>query len=155
MLASSDLGWSATSAPLANPADYVELTFTPEANRPYRLWLRLSAAGNSKWNDSVWVQFSQAVTTAGAAVWRIGSTSALVVNLENCSGCGVSGWGWQDGAWWLTQSSVVQFPTSATQTIRIQTREDGVQVDQIVLSPVNYFDSAPGPVVGDATIVPR
>ena len=155
MLASADRGWSSADAPLANPADYFEMTFTPEANRPYRIWLRLSAAGNSKWNDAVWVQFSGAVTSNGAALWRIGSASGLLVNLEDCSGCGVSGWGWQDDAWWLNQSAVVQFSSTATQTIRVQTREDGVQIDQIVLSPVDYFDVPPGPPTGDGTIVPR
>ncbi len=155
MLASADKGWSSPDAPLVSPSDYVEMTFTPEANRPYRIWLRLSATADSKWNDSVWVQFSGAVNASGAAVWRIGSTSALLVNLEACSSCGMSGWGWQDGAWWVSQSAVVQFPTTGTQTIRIQTREDGVQVDQIVLSSETYLTNAPGTPTRDATIVPR
>jgi hypothetical protein len=37
------------------------------------------------------------------------------------------------------------------QTMRIQTREDGLSIDQIVLSPKNYIDKAPGA----ATIVAR
>ena len=39
--------------------------------------------------------------------------------------------------------------------MRIQVREDGVQFDQIVLSPNQYLGSAPGPVGGDNTIVPK
>jgi hypothetical protein len=39
--------------------------------------------------------------------------------------------------------------------LRIQLREDGVTFDQIVLSPVTYATTAPGPVGGDNTIVPK
>jgi hypothetical protein len=154
-LTSADQGWSSPDSPLAAPADYFEASFPAQAGVTYRLWLRLRAAGNSKWNESVWVQFSSAVTPAGAPLWRIGTASALAVNLENCSGCGVSGWGWQDNAWWLGTSSVVRFPTSGTQTVRVQTREDGVDVDQIVLSAGPYLNAPPGALRDDATIVPK
>jgi hypothetical protein len=152
---SADRGWSATDAPRAAPADYFEATFTPEAGRAYRVWLRLRAGGNSKWNDSVWVQFSGAVTSSGGALWPIGSTSALLVNLENCNDCGVSGWGWQNRGWWASQDAVVRFASGTPQTIRVQTREDGADVDQIVLSPVTYYDRAPGALTDDATILSR
>jgi hypothetical protein len=152
---SDDRGWSAPDAPRASPADYFEVTFTPEANQAYRLWVRLRAANDSKWNDSIWVQFSGAVTATGSPLWRIGSTSALLVNLENCSECGEAGWGWQSNAWWLGDSSVVRFSSATPQTIRVQTREDGVDVDQIVLSPVTYFTTSPGPVTRDTTVVPK
>jgi hypothetical protein len=154
-VASIDRGWSSTDVPIAAPANYLEMQFTPEAGRAYRVWLRLRAANNSKWNDSVWVQFSGAVTSSGAALWRTGTTSALLVNLEDCSACGVSEWGWQDSAWWLQQAAVVRFASATTQTIRVQTREDGVEIDQIVLSPVTFFDNPPGAVKQDGTIVPR
>jgi hypothetical protein len=39
--------------------------------------------------------------------------------------------------------------------MRIQVREDGVEFDQIVLSPSTYLNAAPGPVSGDSTIVPK
>ena len=39
-------------------------------------------------------------------------------------------------------------------TIRIQTREDGLSVDQIVLSAQRYFEFAPGNVRFDTTILP-
>jgi hypothetical protein len=154
-LSSADRGWATPDAPLANPADYFEATFQADAGVAYRLWLRLRGAGDSKWNESVWVQFSGAVTSGGVPLWPVGSTSALLVNLEDCSNCGVSGWGWQDNAWWLGTSSVVRFAVSGAQTIRVQTREDGVDVDQIVLSPVRFFTSPPGPVRNDTTIVPK
>ena len=152
---SADYGWSAAAQPLASPADYFEAQFVPEANRAYRVWLRLRAGGDSKWNDSVWVQFTGAVDANGAALWRPGSASGLLVNLEACAGCGVESWGWQSAAWWVDSGGIVRFPTATAQTIRVQTREDGVDVDQIVLSPITYFDRAPGGVIRDGTIVPK
>ena len=85
----------------------------------------------------------------------VGTTNALTVNLENCSGCGVLGWGWQDNAWWLAQSVVVKFPSTGSHTIRVQTREDGVQIDQIVLSDAKYLSAAPGGLKSDTTVVPK
>jgi hypothetical protein len=154
-LQSADRGWSAADAPLASPADYFEMPFTPEAGRAYRLWIRMRGANDSRWNESVWVQFSGAVDAGGNALWRQGTTSALLVNLEDCSSCGISRWGWQDNAWWVGDSSVVRFASATSQTIRVQTREDGVEIDQVVLSPVTYFESAPGAPANDTVIVPK
>ncbi len=151
-----DEGWSTTAAPLAAPDDYVDFSFTAEAATPYRVWLRLRASGDSKWNDSVWVQFSNAQDAGGAARYRLGSTSALLVNLATDStGAGLSAWGWQNGAYWLAQATEVSFPSAGPQTLRVQTREDGVQLDQIVLSPVTYFGAAPGLAANDPTIVAK
>ena len=154
-MGSTDNGWSSTDSALASPSQYFESTFTAASATPYHVWLRLRAGGDSKWNDSVWVQFSDATDQNGSAIYRIGTTSALLVNLENCSGCGVSGWGWQDKAYWLSQLSTIKFPSTGTHTVRVQTREDGVEVDQIVLSPSLYMSSAPGGVSGDGTIVAK
>jgi subtilisin family serine protease len=150
-LATPDAGRPAASAPLASPADYFDVTFTAPAGIPYRLWLRLRATANSKWNDSVWVQFSDALVD-GAPAWGINTTAAATINLENCSNCGVAGWGWQDGAYWLPRPAVT-FSSSGTHTLRVQVREDGVQIDQIVLSPSTYLSSAPGQAMGDGTIL--
>ncbi len=154
-MTSVDKGWSSLNAPLAAPADHFEASFTAPAGVAYRVWLRLRGAADSKYNESVWVQWSDAVTSSGAALWRVGSTSGLLVNLEDCRGCGVSGWGWQDNAYWLGTSSIVRFAASGTHTIRVQTREDGVDVDQIVLSPSTYLNSSPGLLKNDTTIVPK
>ena len=98
----------------------------------------------------MWVQFSD------ANVYPINSTSGLLVNLAtDGSGSSLSGWGWQNAAYWLSQTTTVTFGTTGTHTVRIQVREDGVQFDQIVLSPTTYFNSAPGPVANDTTIVPK
>jgi endonuclease/exonuclease/phosphatase family metal-dependent hydrolase len=152
-MTSADRGWSSVDQPLATPSDYFEATFTAQAYVPYRVWLRLRSTGNSKWSDSVWVQFSDSVGAGGGPVYRIGTASGLLVNLEDCSGCGVSEWGWKNNAWWKDQDPTVEFPTAGTKTIRVQTREDGVEIDQIVLSPVNYLALAPGGDRDDTTLL--
>ena len=154
-LVSADRGWSKTDSALAAPADYFDVTFDAPAAVTYRVWLRMRAAGNLKWNDAVWVQFSDSLSLAGTPIYRVDTTAALLVNLERCSACGVSGWGWQNTASWLTQATEVRFASSGQHTIRIQTREDGVEIDQIVLSPVSYAATAPGASTDDVTILPR
>jgi hypothetical protein len=154
-LVTPDTGWSTTDAPLAAPRDYVDVTFGAPANVAYRLWLRLRATGDTKFSESVWVQFSDAVTTSGAPAYRLDTSQALLVNLEDCSGCGVAGWGWQNRAYWLPDGSAVKFTSSGEHTIRIQVREDGVQWDQLVLSPAEYLSSRPGALKNDSTIVPK
>ena len=114
----------------------------------------MQALGNSKWNDSVWVQFSDA-QAGGSTVSPMNTTSGLLVNLATDStAASLNAWGWQHGAYWLSQATTVTFPTTGTHTLRIQIREDGVQFDQIVLSPTTYLNVAPGPAGGDSTIVP-
>jgi hypothetical protein len=49
----------------------------------------------------------------------------------------------------------VTFSSSGTHTLRIQLREDGVQLDQIVLSPTTYLNTRPGSLTDDSTIVPK
>jgi len=149
-----DTGWAATSAPLASPAHYVEATFQAPAGVPHALWLRLRATGNTKYSESAWVQFSDA-RSGTTPLYQIGSASALLVNLEPCANCGVSSWGWQNGAYWLSQPTTVTFATSGSHTIRIQVREDGAQIDQVVLSPARFLGTAPGPVRNDSTIVAK
>jgi endonuclease/exonuclease/phosphatase family metal-dependent hydrolase len=150
---SVDRGWSATDQPLANPNDYFEVTFSAPSYTKYHVWLRLRATDESKWNDSVWVQFSDALDRGGNTVYPIGSGQALLANLTTCGDCPPARWGWQDGAYWLQQENVVQFPSTGQHRIRVQTREDGVQIDQIVLSPVRFFSSAPGSVTSDGTVL--
>ena len=140
----------------AQPTHYFEVTVWAEANREYRLWLRGKADKNWYRSDAVWVQFSNSIKPTGTPTFRIGTTSAVLVNIEDCPGCGLSGWGWQD-----TQSGLnvlgpaVRFATTGPQTIRIQTKEDGVSIDQIVLSSTTYLTAAPGATKNDATILPE
>jgi hypothetical protein len=150
-----DNGVANPNNPLASPTDYVDVTFNANAGTPYTFWLRMQASGNSKFNDSLWVQFSDA-SAGGSQVYPINSTSGLLVNLATDStGSSLSGWGWQNKAYWFSQATTVTFPTTGSHTLRIQVREDGVQFDQIVLSPTTYLSSPPGGVANDTTIVPK
>jgi PKD repeat protein len=152
-MASPSQGFRNTTAPHAQPANYFEASFVPAPNTTYRIWLRLRAPAGS--GDSVWVQFTGSVDGGNTPLWRAGTTDGFFVNLAACSGCTPSGWGWEDNAWWIDTPQLVRFRSAAPQTVRIQTREDGVQVDQIVLSPSRYMSSAPGPVLNDGTVLTR
>ena len=112
-MTSADYGWSTMDRPLAAPNDYFEATIAADGDTNYHVWARLRAGGNSKWNDSLWLQFGDAIDQNGAAIYRIGSADALLVNLENCNGCGASGWGWQDRGWWTGQSRSYGLPRAA------------------------------------------
>jgi phosphatidylserine/phosphatidylglycerophosphate/cardiolipin synthase-like enzyme len=144
------------ATPLASPADYFELTFNAAAGRAYRLWLRGKAYNNSGYSDSIYAQFSGAVNESGTPMYGIGTSSGAWVNLEDCGGCRVNGWGWQDNGFGVnTFGPLVRFAASGPQTIRIQVREDGFSIDQIVLSPDTFLSSSPGALKMDTVILPR
>jgi hypothetical protein len=144
------------AAPLARPANYVEASFPADPTQTYKLWLRLKAENNYWGNDSVFVQFEGATDERGNPVYQIGSTSALAVNLEECNACGLAGWGWEDDGWGaanLNGTARLRFPRGRG-VIRIQTREDGVAIDQVVLSAKKYLSTRPGTAKNDTTILP-
>lgn len=152
-VSSANTGWASTERPPAVSEDmpYVDFFLTVPHGGTYRLWMRLKARDNSKWNDSVWIQFSGArVNWTPAYEWR--TEDALLVNLEDCWGCGVQGWGWQDNSWWLNQPSAVAL-SAGSHLLRVLLREDGVEFDQIVLSPVRYRTTPPGAVKNDNTML--
>ncbi|NOT44122.1 MAG: hypothetical protein HOP14_05900 [Acidobacteria bacterium] len=154
MLRLPDAGRS--SGVQALPQDFFDVFVPVESGRPYRLWLRGRAEGDRTSNDSVYVQFSGAVNAKGKPVYRIGTTSAGRIVLEDCPGCGLSGWGWQDTASGIgALGPLLRFDTSGIQTIRIQMREDGLAVDQIVLSPERYLVAPPGAPRDDDTRLPE
>jgi hypothetical protein len=147
-------GVSKLASALAAPTQYFEMTFNAQAGVPYRIWMRGRAELDAGVNDSVFVQFSDTVTSTGAATWRIGTESAAEMNLEDCSGCGLSGWGWQDNGWGVgTLGPLVYFATTGAHTIRVQAREDGLSIDQIVLSRGAFLTKAPGALKNDTTIL--
>src|SRR5262245_29080938 len=130
-----DRGAPKLLVPLASPANYFEMTFQAEAGVAYHLWLRGRADKNSWANDSVMIQFAGSVNAGGAPIYRIGTSSATAVNLEDCTNCGESGWGWQDNGWRANvMGPPIYFAQTGTQTLRVQIREDGFSIDQMVLS---------------------
>jgi acid phosphatase len=155
-IANPDAGAPKKTTALANPADYFEMTFDATAGTNYRLWVRSKAQADFWGNDSAFIQFSDSVDGGGAPVYRIGTTGAAEMNLEDCSGCGIQGWGWQDNGWGVgVLGPLIRFATTGSHTIRIQVREDGLSIDQIVLSPQTFLNTAPGTLKNDNTILPK
>jgi hypothetical protein len=154
-LLTPDNGESSLDSPLASPTHYFDVAFDAAAGTPYTIWLRLQALNNIKYNDAVWVQFSDA-RASGSPIYGLNTTSALMVNLAtDSSATSLNRWGWQNGAYWLSQPTTLTFATSGPHKMRIQIREDGVQLDQIVLSPSTYLNASPGSLTNDSTIVPK
>jgi phosphatidylserine/phosphatidylglycerophosphate/cardiolipin synthase-like enzyme len=152
----TDVGAPKLTNALANPSHYFEMSFTAQGGVPYRLWTRSKADNNSPFNDSYFIQFSDSVDAGNTANYRIGTTDSTVINLEDCSGCGLSGWGWQDNGWGVgVMGPLIYFQSTGTHTLRLQPREDGFSIDQIVFSPQTYLNSAPGALKNDTTILPE
>ena len=152
----ADAGAPKVNTPLAAPANYIDISFPADPTQTYKLWIRGKAERNFWGNDSVWVQFTGAVASDGNT-YGVGTATALPWNLEECSGCGISGWGWEDDAWGAPNRNGVtlRFPDGGYQTIRIQTREDGVSIDQIVLSAERFLSVRPGTAKNDTVILNR
>jgi hypothetical protein len=151
-LSNPDRGLAKSPSASASGSDYFEVRFSAEAGVPYHLWVRSQATNDHWMNDSVFVQFSDSVDGTGNPIWRIGSDSATYVSLEECSGCGEQGWGWSDNAYGGF-AAPIYFGRSGLQTIRVLRREDGISIDQIVLSAGTYLNTAPGVAKNDTTIV--
>ncbi len=155
-LSNANAGAARLDTALANPDHYFEMSFTAQAGQPYHLWIRGKALNDSGYNDSVHVQFDGSVNQSGTPVYRIGTTTSTYVNLEEINGAGVSGWGWQDNGFGSgVMGPPIYFATSGTQTLRVQVREDGFSIDQIVLSPDTYQSAAPGANKLDQTKLPK
>jgi hypothetical protein len=152
-LRSDDQRWS-TPVPLASPASYFDVAFAAAAGTNYRVWVRLKAEKNSTANDSVWLQFSDTVSGA-TPVYRTGSSGGFGLALDGCAQCKPVLWAWSNGRAGLVQPSAVTFAWSGMHTLRVQIADDGVEIDQIVLSPVRYMSDAPGSVKNDSTIVSK
>ena len=156
-ISNPDAGGPKIGTPAVTPASYFDITFDAEAGKAYHLWMRLKAQNDYWGNDSVWVQFSDSVDQNGQPLFQSGTTSGTFVSLEECSGCGEQGWGWQDNGYGSPGDlgPDIYFATSGRHTIRVQLREDGVAVDQIVLSAMHFRSMAPGSAKNDTTITPR
>ena len=143
-------GTAKVLVPVADPTAFVEFTFMAEAGTGYRLWMR--GRGPDYASDSVWVQFSGSVRSDGEPIYRIGTPDATFYSVEGCNYCGRSGWGWQDNGW-AGFGPLIYFSESGPQTLRLQRRQDGIAIDQIVLSAERYLSSPPGSAKDDRTIL--
>ena len=152
VIANPNLGAPKVTAPLANPANYFELNFPAYSGQQYHLWIRAKSLANSYSNDSVYVQFSDSVTSSGSQVDRIGTTSGQAVVLQACTGAPEHAWGWADNGW-CHLGQPISFQSTGTHKLRVQVREDGLSIDQIVLSPQSYSSAAPGTRINDSTIL--
>jgi len=100
------------------------------------------------------VQFSTAVSALGAPLNRIGTPSAASLSIEDGLNAGLSGWGWQDNAYG-SFAPPMYFEADGPVVVCIQPREDGISIDQIVLSGGTFLTTAPGSTMNDTTILPR
>jgi phosphatidylserine/phosphatidylglycerophosphate/cardiolipin synthase-like enzyme len=148
----TDKGKSKVSPPLASPVSYFDATFHAVAGVPYHLWVRIRAQNNSISNDAVGVQFSDSVDAFGSPHYAIGTDTGTEVSLQDGTSGSISGWGWADNGFGNFGPDIY-FATTGTHTIRIQPRDDGAIVDQIVLSPDTYVRTAPGAAKNDWTIL--
>jgi hypothetical protein len=155
-LQNANVGAAKVAIALASPPLSFDLTFEADAGRPYRLWLRGKAIGDSYNNDSVYVQFDGSVDAAGKPLWRLDTADGTIAILEDCNGCGLKGWGWTDNGYGANVlGPVIYFARSGPQRLRIQAREDGLAIDQVVLSAVRYLSTSPGTPKNDTIILPR
>jgi putative Ig domain-containing protein/endonuclease/exonuclease/phosphatase family protein len=152
-LANPDAGAPKLASASTSPASYFELPFMAAPGQAYRLWIRGKAENDSWANDSVFVQFSGSLDSKNASAFRIGTTAATIVNIEDASGAGLSGWGWQDNGYGANVLGPAIYFDGTPQTLRVQVREDGLSIDQILLSPVTYATAAPGAGKDDTTIL--
>ena len=135
----------------------VEMPFDAVSGVGYRIWVHMRAQNNSTSNDSIHIQFSDTVTssTSATATMQFGSTSsAEFVLQQGSSGAAPAGWGWTDNGWGVPGDPIF-FGASGSHTLRIQQREDGPTIDQIVMSPDTYLHTRPGATANDSTIVPK
>ena len=154
-LANTDTGAAKLAAPLASPTQYFDLGFNADAGGPYRVWIRGKATKDDYSNDSVYVQFSDATDNTGTPIWQVNSTSGTTVQIEDCSGCGLAGWGWNDNGYTSTPGALGQtfyLANSGAHQIRVQVREDGLSIDQIIISKDTFLSQAPGYPKYDGTI---
>jgi hypothetical protein len=117
-LQSVNAGTAKITQALAAPLNYFELTFTADAGKPSPPWIRGIAQNNDYNNDSVFVQFDGTCKChrRGDLSHRHDPGAAVVI--EDCFGCGVQGWGWQDNGYGANVLGPVYFAQSGTQPPR-------------------------------------
>ena len=136
---------------------FVAVEFVVDPALVYKLWVRLKADGNSWANDSVWVQFAGAANAAGKPSLSRGDNlgprrqSRGMPQLRRRR----VGLGRRRLGRGQSQRRAAPLSEGGTQQISIQPREDGVSIDQIILSAERYLTTRPGKAKNDTTIVPK
>lgn len=120
----------------ASPSDYVQATFTANAGTTYYVWARGKGDIYQEWySDAFWVQFDKSTDTAGTAVYRIGTTDGYQYN----GYAYFTAYNWLGGDAQNTNIDVapltIKFTTTGTQTIRIQSRQQPMRIDEVWVSP--------------------
>jgi endonuclease/exonuclease/phosphatase family metal-dependent hydrolase len=96
---------------------------------------------------------------AGADAFKIGTTSATGIALADATDAHRDpvNWGWNDAIGITRTGAAIIFKTTGPQTIRVQRREDGVAIDQIVLSPDagSFLNTRPGGSHNDTRIIAK
>jgi hypothetical protein len=143
-----DRGAARTNAPLANPENFLRVEFVADPNLTYKLWVRSKAV------DPV------AVLRRDRCEWAaripIGHDVGPGRQPRGVFGMRPFRMGWRDERWGAALNGeplLLRFPQGGSRLIVIQSREDGLSVDQIVLSAERYRTSAPGSAKNDTTIV--
>src|SRR5438552_19121932 len=126
-----NLGAPRLTTPLAHPVNYFDLTFPAYSAKAYHLWIRGKSAGNSTNNHSVYVQFSDSVTSSGSPIHRIGTTSGTAVILQSSTRAAEHNWRWTDSGWGGLGVNVL-FQSTGIHKIRLHVTGDGISIDQIV-----------------------
>ena len=119
------------------------MRFTAKRSTAYYLWIRMRAQSNSNANDSIHVQFSDSVDARVSR--RSGSgrraRPRCCCRMDRAAARRGDG----DGP---TTAGISWSPSTlradGAHVVRIQQREDGAEIDQVVLSPVTFASSAPG-----------
>src|SRR5215510_5123490 len=84
-------------------------------------------------------------------MYRIGQSGGAEFILQDGTSGSISGWGWADNGFGNFGPDIY-FATTGPHTLRIQQRNDGTIVDQILLSPDTYVRTMPGLAKNDSTI---
>jgi len=116
-------------------------------------------AGNGRIAGSAWQLVSDSSAAGGARLWnpdrgagKLSYPASSPSSYVDFTFTPVAGVPYR---LWFRGKAPIHFASSSAQTLRIQQREDGISIDQIVLSPSTYLSSSPGSLKSDTKILAR
>ena len=125
-----------------NPENYLDVSFNAHANTIYHFWGRskIVANGDAGTSDSMYAQFSDSLRLDNTTpVNRIGTSQGLVYS-------DFDKWNWKwDDIWTgvTTEGEKFYLASEGPHTVRIQRREDGLAIDQIIISSGTFLNTRP------------